>query len=46
MNATQEAVIQEVMDTGAGKNSTHYMGCWKYHASCLASVLHDLEGTK
>ena len=32
-------ILAEVTATHEGRVSTHFEGCWKYHAGCLAYVL-------
>lgn len=39
-------ILDEVVATHAGRASTHYAGCWRYHAGCLARLLLDVEGTQ
>lgn len=43
MNEHAEDVINQVIEHWAGHISTHYAGCWKMHASCLAHLIRDLE---
>lgn len=35
-------LIDEVLKAHEGEIGTHYEGCWKYHAGCLAVVLRDI----
>lgn len=35
-------VLQEVVGAHAGEIGTHYDGCWKNHAACLAVYIFDL----
>lgn len=37
-----DEVLREVTTTHAGEIGTHYEGCWKYHAGCLAVFVEDL----
>lgn len=41
MDAVEElrAVAREVVDVNAGKVRTHRVGCWKWHAGCLAELI-------
>lgn len=40
---TPAEVIATVIEMHKDSIGTHYEGCWKYHAGCLAVLLRDLE---
>lgn len=35
-------VVGEVIEERAGEISTHYDGCWVWHANCLAHYIDDV----
>lgn len=35
-------IIDAVLEAHEGRIGTHYEGCWKYHAACLALLLRDI----
>ena len=36
---TPTEIIAAVLEAHVGRIGTHYEGCWKYHAACLAMLL-------
>jgi hypothetical protein len=40
---TRGWILHEVIATHAGRVSTHYEECWRYHAGCLARLLLDVD---
>lgn len=40
--ATAESVIAEVIEYHADTIGTHFDGCYKHHATCLAVMLRDV----
>lgn len=35
-------IVDEVYATHEGRISTHYEGCFHYHAGCLASIIKEI----
>lgn len=43
MNQDQDDILAAVEKVHEGRISTHYEGCWKYHAGCLAFILRKFD---